>query len=164
MSQVGVRRVRADEGEKIRAARLSALAEEDFRSHFLQDEEQFTPDDWGARAKRGAESNDFATFVAARGPGLIAIADGYAHEDATVDVGGMWVRPEQRGRGIGRRLLEAVSEWAASRGASHLDLTVVTTNGPALTLYERAGFVAVGEPQPAKTVSGVMLQRMERPI
>lgn len=164
MSQLDVRRVRANEGEEIRTCRLSALAEEDFRSHFLREEEQFTRDDWAARAKRGAESTDFATFVAASGPRLIAIADGYAQDDATVDLAGMWVQPKQRGRGIGRRLLEAVSDWAATRGANRLALTVVTTNDPALALYERAGFVAVGEPQPAKTVSGVMLQRMERPI
>jgi GNAT superfamily N-acetyltransferase len=163
VSEVAVRRVRADEGERIRAVRLSALAEEDFRRHFLREEEQFTPDDWARRARRGAESEDFATFVGASGRGLVAIADGYAHE-GTVDIGGMWVQPDLRGRGIGRRLLEAVIEWAAIRGASRLDLTVVTTNDRALMLYERAGFIAVGEPQPAKTVSGVMLQRMDRPI
>jgi GNAT superfamily N-acetyltransferase len=163
VSEVAVRRVRADEGARIRAVRLSALAEEDFRGHFLREEEQFTPDDWATRAKRGAESEDFATFVGASGPGLVAIADGYVHE-ATVEVGGMWVQPDLRRRGIGRRLLDAVIEWAAIRGASRLDLTVVTTNVPALVLYERAGFIAVGEPQPAKTVSGVTLQRMGRQV
>jgi GNAT superfamily N-acetyltransferase len=164
VSQVVVRRVRADEGEEIRSCRLWALAEEDFRRHFLQEEERLTRDDWSARAKRGAKSKDFATFVGASGRGLVAIADGYARDDAIVAVGGMWVQPMYRGRGVGRRLVEAVSEWAVRGGASRLALTVVATNDPALTLYERAGFVAIGVPTPAKTVAGVMLQRMERAI
>lgn len=142
VSRVGVRRVRADEGEKIRAARLAALAEEDFRSYFLKEEERLAPADWAARAMRGAESADFATFVAVGRDTLIGIADGLRHDEDTVEVAGMWVEPEQRGRGIGRQLLAALTEWAATQQATRLSLTVVTTNGPAVELYERAGAAA----------------------
>jgi GNAT superfamily N-acetyltransferase len=159
---IDVRRVRADEAERIRPARLASLAEEEFRSHFLRAEQQLTADDWAARAARGAQSGEFATFIALRDREVIGIAEGRLANEQTVEVGGMWVHPDLRGQSIGRRLLEAVSEWACGRGATSLGLVVVTTNEPARSLYARAGFAAVGGPQPARTAAGIMLQRMER--
>jgi RimJ/RimL family protein N-acetyltransferase len=44
------------------------------------------------------------------------------------------------GHGIGRRLLEALDEWAHARGVLRLEMTVVVDNARALALYERAGF------------------------
>jgi GNAT superfamily N-acetyltransferase len=158
---ITVRRVRITDAEQVRRARLAVLGEEEWRSHFLREEECFTVDDWAARATRGAQSAEFATFVALREAELIGIADGWLTDDKAVDVAGMWVQPDHRGQRIGRRLLQAIDEWARTRGAVKLCLTVVTANAPARRLYERAGFLAVGEPQPAKTVAGLKLQRME---
>lgn len=50
------------------------------------------------------------------------------------------VRPELRGRGLGKELLAAVIAEAAKRGAVELTLEVRESNIPALQLYQRAGF------------------------
>jgi ribosomal protein S18 acetylase RimI-like enzyme len=57
---------------------------------------------------------------------------------------GMYVRPQARNRGVGRRLVEAVMEVARRRGVELLQLAVVSDNGPARRLYARLGFVEYG--------------------
>ncbi len=54
------------------------------------------------------------------------------------------VRPEQRRRGLGRRLLERAIEASARTGSSALFLEVAAGNAPALKLYGKAGFGRVG--------------------
>ncbi len=46
----------------------------------------------------------------------------------------------ERGRGIGRRLLEAAEGWTRERGATRLQLLADRENGPALRFYERMGW------------------------
>ena len=53
------------------------------------------------------------------------------------------VRPECRGRGIGRRLLELFKNDARLRGAAHVFLEM-RHNNPAAALYRTAGFVPLG--------------------
>ena len=57
---------------------------------------------------------------------------------------GLAVDPARRGRGIGRRLVDAAVESAARRGAHRLTLRVLGPNAPARALYEAAGFVVEG--------------------
>jgi ribosomal-protein-alanine N-acetyltransferase len=50
-----------------------------------------------------------------------------------------------RGRGVGRALLTENVRQAANAGAKAIFLEVDKANAPALALYERLGFVKVGE-------------------
>lgn len=45
-----------------------------------------------------------------------------------------------RGKGLGRRMLEALARWAKERGAESMELEVRASNGSALRLYEALGF------------------------
>lgn len=57
---------------------------------------------------------------------------------------GMYVAPEHRGRGLGAQLLEAAVAHARGLGAVWVDLSVTSAADAARGLYERAGFVAWG--------------------
>jgi ribosomal-protein-alanine N-acetyltransferase len=50
-----------------------------------------------------------------------------------------------RGRGVGQRLLGDFLKATQARGVVRVLLEVRRTNGAAISLYERAGFVQVGE-------------------
>lgn len=52
---------------------------------------------------------------------------------------------ENQGRGLGTTAVLAALDWAASRGASSVRLTVNYENHGAKRLYERLGFVATGD-------------------
>jgi ribosomal protein S18 acetylase RimI-like enzyme len=50
------------------------------------------------------------------------------------------VEPQQRGRGVGRLLLEAALAHLEARGAPRVVLSTAAHNAPAQRLFERAGF------------------------
>jgi GNAT superfamily N-acetyltransferase len=52
----------------------------------------------------------------------------------------LYVVPDRRGQGLGRRLMEAVIDLARKEGASHMDLGTSETDVVARHLYERLGF------------------------
>lgn len=54
------------------------------------------------------------------------------------------VRRSRRGRGLGRRLLDATLSWAAGQGALSAHLEVREGNRPAQRLYAAAGFAECG--------------------
>jgi len=51
--------------------------------------------------------------------------------------------PRSRGKGAARTVLSALAGWAAANTADHMYLQVERDNGPALRLYERAGFAGM---------------------
>ena len=53
---------------------------------------------------------------------------------------GVAVRKEYRNLGIGRALLSRLMDWAESKGAEKLWLSVFSTNESAMALYKKLGF------------------------
>ena len=57
-----------------------------------------------------------------------------------VEVDNLVVRPDQRGRKVGRRLLAAAVEWSRQRRATHVEVCVHDFNRDARRFYESFGF------------------------
>jgi ribosomal protein S18 acetylase RimI-like enzyme len=147
--RVVIRRVRRDEVAEVRELRLSALrgAPEAFARSYEEEAGQ-PPAFWEDRTQAAAEGDDVAAFVAVAGGRHVATATclvGGAPGRAVLV--GMWVEPPWRRRGIGSRLIAAACGWACTRGAPAVDLVVHLINEDARLLYERAGFVPLGEPE-----------------
>ena len=70
---------------------------------------------------------------------LVDEVDGNSHIEQVSVV------PEYQGRGIGRRLIGAVEEWAHARGVSALTLTTFTDVPWNRALYEHLGFRVMDE-------------------
>lgn len=68
---------------------------------------------------------------------------------------GMGLLPEWRGRGIGRRLLEATLAQARRSGFKRIELDVYADNQRAIALYEKAGFVREGIVRDASLIDSV---------
>ena len=51
------------------------------------------------------------------------------------------VRPEWRGKGIGRCLLETIEVWAHTKGLNRIQLLADSTNTPALEFYKNRGWM-----------------------
>jgi GNAT superfamily N-acetyltransferase len=73
--------------------------------------------------------HNFSTFLGRRGLYL---------ED-------LFVRPEYRGTGIGRRLLAEVAALAVARGCQRLEWSVLKWNAPAIGFYRALGAVPLDE-------------------
>jgi DNA-binding MarR family transcriptional regulator/N-acetylglutamate synthase-like GNAT family acetyltransferase len=65
------------------------------------------------------------------------------HPDAPAEIKRMWIAPQARGLGLGRRLLETLEACALSGGAhiAHIETSAVLAE--ALALYRSAGWVEV---------------------
>ncbi|WP_377273386.1 GNAT family N-acetyltransferase [Peterkaempfera sp. SMS 1(5)a] len=64
-------------------------------------------------------------------------------DDGWTGVFGMATLPQARGRGAGRRVLEALARWAEAQRTDRMYLQVERDNLPARWLYEKAGFTEV---------------------
>src|SRR5262245_34127510 len=164
---VRVRRIRADEGLALRALRLHALA--DAPTAFgstLAREEAFPESLWHERAAGGAADNDRATFIAERDARWIGLATGLADDPETEGpvLVSMFVDAAERRHHVGQALVEAVIDWARSRGESRLFLWVTVTNAPAIALYESCGFRPTHESRPVEHTPALAEMRMVRDL
>ena len=85
------------------------------------------------------ERPEVTLFVARDNGVALACGAFQLHADGSAEIKSMFVAPEARGRGIGRKVLEAIE--AAVRGrVSELRLETGVKQLPAIRLYEAAGF------------------------
>jgi ribosomal protein S18 acetylase RimI-like enzyme/SAM-dependent methyltransferase len=161
-----VRRVRADEWERIRDFRLRALldAPDAFGStherEAAQDEVAWRgfADGWDGAARQAAfaaEADD-GSWVG------IALGVVWAADPQVANLYAMWVEPDARGLGAGRALVGSVAAWSSAMGAATLELCVTESNPAAIALYERTGFVPTGAR--AELRPGTFATTMRRPL
>lgn len=106
-------------------------------------EERAYPSPWTEGIFRDCILVGYQCWVVRDGPGVVgyAVLSAAAGEAHLLNI---CVAPEYQGRGIGRRLLEAMMEQARRYKADTVFLEVRPSNSPALTLYRTAGFAQVG--------------------
>ena len=73
----------------------------------------------------------------------------------------LFVRPQARGRGIGRRLLAWLAHTTLERGCARLDWAVLDWNAPSIAFYRSVGAVAQDE-WTIMRVSGAALEDLAR--
>lgn len=155
-----VRRIRPDEWEGVKAFRLEAVSDPAASIAFLStlDEEARRSDGfWQQRTTAAAESDTAAQFVAVgerdawlgTATALRRIAGETDHLGRPVtadrvDIVGVYVRPDARGRHLVDALFAAIADWAVALGASTLTLDVHRDNYRARAAYVRAGFTPTG--------------------
>lgn len=114
-----------------------------------------------ARRFGGNDSDDDFVLGAFSEDGLLAGYAGFQRERRAKNrhkgtLIGMYVIPEHRGRGLGRRLLEAlIVEARALGGVEQINLTVTRSNAGARGLYLAGGFASFGVEPYALKVDGV---------
>jgi ribosomal protein S18 acetylase RimI-like enzyme len=158
-----VRPLAAHEWPLYRALRLRALADAPEAFGMTLAEAQLrTENDWAWILNLGASSHRDLPLLAelAGNAAGMAWAKVDADDPACVNLYQVWVAPEYRGHGVAAALLDAALAWARATGATAMQLGVVCGNDAARRLYERAGFRAIGEPEPQRPGSGRMEQMM----
>ena len=158
-----IRSFLSHEWRTYRDLRLRALADspDAFGGTFVQ--EKTRPDtEWSTRLASGVASHQDLPLLAELGTESIGLAWGRI-ESSNPDVANlyqMWVAPNYRGLGAGQMLMESVIAWASAANMCSLALNVTCGDSPARRLYVRAGFQAVGEPEPLRPGSELLAQPM----
>jgi GNAT superfamily N-acetyltransferase len=65
------------------------------------------------------------------------------HDGEPPDIKRMWIAPSARGLGVGRRMLSALEQQAAQRGAAVVRLETNRSLDEAIALYRSSGYVEV---------------------
>ena len=140
-----IRLVKACDWERLREARLRALATDPYAFvETLEEAERFLEPDWRRRA---TPTETRAAFVEERDGSFAAMVAAFVDEDqTTVYLVGMWVSPELRRTGIAVELVEQVLSWARQNGRTRVLLSVAAGNDRAARLYTKCGFVEIPRP------------------
>jgi ribosomal protein S18 acetylase RimI-like enzyme len=102
--------------------------------------------------------NNVPQFVALKGDEVVGWCDispgkreGFTHCGTL----GMGVLRDHRRHGIGTRLMERTISKAKARGIERVELDVYASNVPAVSLYEKRGFLHEGVKKRARKLDGV---------
>lgn len=150
-----IRRLHPSDAPAYRTLRLRALWEhpEAFTSSYAEDERQ--PLEVSQRRLADGDNFFWGAFEASELCGMVGLErEQRAKNRHKGTVVGMYVAAEYTGRGIGQALIDALLAGARHEGLQLLVLTVTEGDGPALRLYERAGFRSFGIEPNAIQVDG----------
>lgn len=157
-----VRRFEAAEWALYRDLRRSALRDSPDAFASTYEASLQIPDvEWQRRLEQVHEDESLPLLALHAGR-PVGLAWGAIDQDdaARVHLYQMWVDPRARGLGIGRLLLESFIDWAERRFSVAV-LGVTCGNEAACRLYESAGFVPFGDPEPLRVGSDLNTQNME---
>ena len=133
-----------------KVVRLGALqdAPTAFRATYAE-ESQLSDADWSKRAAQWNSAHSIAYLALNSGePCGIAAGMSDANDAAIAHLLSIWVAPSCRRIGVGKTLVDAVTAWAASRGAKAIKLTVTSNNTAAIIFYQCLGFTVTGRIEP----------------
>ncbi len=169
-----VRRIRPDEGPRLKAIRLAALADAPGDATTTLARAQARPDEhWDEAALANASGGLQATFFAeptgddgeAAGDGEpVGLLGAYANESGIVNLVGLWSAPGYRDVGVAPALLDAVADWARTIGADRLRMWVVERNEYAKAFYRDQGFEPTGASIPYELDPRLKQVAMVKPL
>jgi ribosomal protein S18 acetylase RimI-like enzyme len=84
-----------------------------------------------------AESN---SMVIGCGYGRIEKAKPYLQHEHKAYLGFMYIDPNHRGKGVNKKIIDALKQWSLSQNVTEMRLDVYMDNTAAIKAYEKAGF------------------------
>lgn len=81
--------------------------------------------------------------IIASGFARIERSESYLRHDEHSYLGFMYVVPEHRGKGINKKIVEALEAWSLSHGVTEMQLEVYVDNVGAIRAYEKSGYNAL---------------------
>jgi GNAT superfamily N-acetyltransferase len=159
-----IRRIRSADFALARAVRLRALSSDplSFGSSYAA---EVTRDEtfWRESARRHAESDQCAIFIAFRGDEPVGLVRGGRDEsrEGMFFIHAMWVAPEVRRSGVAQKLMATVEQWIAEHGGTTCELMVTDAAPAARRLYEACGYVPDGHTEPSPH-AGIQEHRMRK--
>ena len=152
-----IRVLSQEDAEAFRTLRLAALRE--CPTAFTADYETNLRLPLSHFAAQIQSSPDKFMVGAFRDPALVGMGGFYRSEGLKLrhkgNIWSMYVAPDLRGSGIGRKILqEIIARARALEGIRQVHLSVIADNAPARTLYLASGFENIGREPCAVQVDG----------
>lgn len=159
-----IRRLAPPDAFAFHALRLAALRECPSAFSSSYEEECETPlTIIAARLAPDSGRDVFGAFDGAELAGMVVIGREEARKlRHKASIRGMYVCASQRGKGVGRRLLEQALDCAAAMpGLLQVNLSVTASQSAAVALYQAMGFTVFAREPGALMVDGVLYEDMQ---
>ena len=146
--------------QRVREIRLASLLDSPEAygaSH--EAESELTHEQW---LERFARVRFFIAAVADVDAAIMSVEELEGAFGAKIWLGGCWVAPEYRGKGLMRAMLGYIDSVASKRSWQRQGLGVWHDNYPAIAAYEKLGFTKMGEIQESTRKPGMFYQQMIR--
>src|SRR4051812_42610461 len=138
---VTIRRVDATDWATLRDLRIRSLrVAPDAFGQSVDDALRQTSADWTHMARQGSVGDRRTWLIALSGDLAIGVVQGRRRPPSDLLVFSMWVDAGWRHLGVGSALIDAVTDWARTWGASRMVLWVYASNEAAIRFYQRLGF------------------------
>jgi ribosomal protein S18 acetylase RimI-like enzyme len=159
--EIELRRVEGGEVALFRSVRLAAL--QDAPNAFGETLEDAVRSDWSARVNPAPDRVIYIAVADADPVGMVFAKCGTGPREAAF-IGGMWVHPRYRRRGVGSRLLETAMSFLRLSAQERVALWVMAANADVLRFYESAGFRRTGATSTLRPGSDVPIVQLLRDL
>ena len=160
MSQIKVELLTADHWLRVRDLRLASLKDSPHAfGGYLEAESAQSESEWRAKFEK---LHYVVASVEGIDSAIMTVENLNGDFEAKAWIGGCWSSPQYRGVGLLKAMMKYVDEHAQEKGWQRQGLGVWEDNDPAIAVYERLGFVAMGEPKPSTRVADKFYIRMIR--
>lgn len=140
-----------EDWQDYRDVRLQALADAPDAFSAAHDQEADYPESrWRARMTRSRRL--LAQDESGEVLGVVSVGTYNVEETGVGELFGLWVRPQARGGGVARRLLEAAASQSRRDDLRHLVYWVGTDNGRAVAFASSFGFRPTDSRRPMEIV------------
>ena len=161
-----VRLLAASEWPLWRDVSMQSLADspDAFRPTLAESRDQ-PEDSWREAVVSTVEHERFSLWIAVNGDDTIGKRFARIDEEhTTLYLGAMWVAPDLRGTGIGRRLMQAAEEWGKDRGVTRSELWVTEVNQAAVHFYESLDYLPTDDTQMLREGSRLVVRKLQKTI
>ena len=146
---IEIRRATHADWRAVKRVRLAALQQAPYAfGSTYERERNRNADEWRRFINDKERPTHNVIFLVHDGADQIGIVGAFHETELSVMLVSMWVSPAGRRTGTGRRLTQAILDWAAEMNASRVNLWVADDNPEAIALYEATGFAPTGEHTP----------------
>ena len=160
MEEVTLAELLPEGWERLRRLRITSLSESpDAFGGNLEIEEMLSEEEW---RKKFEKLVHLVAVIDGIDIAVLSVENLEGDFGATCWIGGCWVNPEYRGRGVMKALISYLDEHAEERGWKVQGLGVFSDNDEAIAAYEKLGFIRRGELQPSTRRPDRLFQRMIR--
>jgi RimJ/RimL family protein N-acetyltransferase len=160
MEEVTLAELLPEGWERLRRLRITSLSESpDAFGGNLETEEMLSEEEW---RKKFEKLVHLVAVIDGIDIAVLSVENLEGDFGATCWIGGCWVNPEYRGRGVMKALIAYLDEHAEERGWKVQGLGVFSDNDEAIAAYEKLGFIRRGELQPSTRRPDRLFQRMIR--
>lgn len=162
---VATRRIRADEGPRLRQVRLDAIADSPGAFTTRLEAAQSRPAEaWERVAEAHSQAADQATWFAEVDDEVAGMISAFRTDDGAVTMTSLWSVPGHRQQGVADALVATVREWAREGNATEVRQWLVARNAHARAFHDALGFVPTGAERPYEPAPQLREVEMRLPL